>query len=105
MAHAPGGAGCARVSDLDLMSVGPAVALLVPGGFYLSPSGTDAGPSSPVVEPVKRWVALPPPVEWAPTLEADRGRHELGRRETCTLLLLAFPGGLAQVVHYMQQGC
>jgi hypothetical protein len=33
VAHAPGGAGCARVSDLDLMSVGPAVALLVPGKF------------------------------------------------------------------------
>jgi hypothetical protein len=29
----PGGAGCACVSNLDLMPMGPAVALLVPGGF------------------------------------------------------------------------
>jgi hypothetical protein len=33
VAHASKGAGCTCASDLDLMSVGPAVALLVPGGF------------------------------------------------------------------------
>jgi hypothetical protein len=33
VARTPGGAGRAHVSDLDLMSAGPAVALLVPGGF------------------------------------------------------------------------
>jgi hypothetical protein len=33
VAHAPGRAGRACVSDIDLMPVGPAVALLVPGGL------------------------------------------------------------------------
>jgi hypothetical protein len=32
VACVPGGAGCAHVPDLDFMSVGPAIALLVPGG-------------------------------------------------------------------------
>jgi hypothetical protein len=33
VACAPGEADCACVPNLDFMSVGPAVALLVPGGF------------------------------------------------------------------------
>jgi hypothetical protein len=33
VALVPGGAGCARVPDLDFISMGPTVALLVPGGF------------------------------------------------------------------------
>ncbi len=39
VARMPGGAGCACVSDLDLMPVEPAVALLVPGGFDCAPVG------------------------------------------------------------------
>ncbi len=33
--------------------------------------------------------------------------HVFGRQETCALLVLAFSGagGLAQVAHWMQQGC
>jgi hypothetical protein len=62
----------------------------------------NTGPSLSVVGPVKRQVVLPPPLEWAPTSGAGRGRHVLGWQETFTPLLLAFPGGLVQVVHWMQ---
>ncbi len=55
----------------------------------------------PVVGPVRCWVALPPLVEWATRSGAGRGRHALGQRETCAPLLLAFPGGHAQVLHWM----
>ncbi len=39
VAHTPGEAGCACVPDFDFMSVGPAVTLLVPGGFDRAPMG------------------------------------------------------------------
>jgi hypothetical protein len=39
VACTPEGAGCACMTDLDLVPVGPAVALFVPGGFNCAPVG------------------------------------------------------------------